>query len=252
MKRIISLIILLLYSTITHADDISVVADPWCPYNCESQKRPGFMIEIAQQIFSDAGHNISYSSIPWQRAKLGVQTGAYDAIVGIAKDIDTLGLYVFPKEEIAESKICFYVPPESNWMFTGTESLDEVKLGVVHGYGYWMEGSPVDEYFNEGISSGKIVAVSGSKPIVQIVKMISLGRISATLEDRYVMQYELSRLGELGSLKEAGCQSKTDMIHIAFSKENSSSQNYAKILSNGIKRMKKSGEYQQILNRYTK
>jgi polar amino acid transport system substrate-binding protein len=250
MKQILSLMVLLLCSTITHANDISVVADPWCPYNCNPGERPGFMIEIAQQIFADAGHNLNYSLVPWRRAKLGVQNGTYDAIAGMAKDSDTLGLYVFPKEKVIASKICFYVAPESNWVFTGIESLDEVKLGVINGYGYWMKDSPIEKHFNEGIKTGKIDAVSGSQPIVQIVKMIFMGRISATLEDRFVMQYELNKMGKAGSLKEAGCQSKSDMIHIAFSKENKSSQDYAKILSDGIEHMKKTGEYQRILNRY--
>jgi len=250
MKQTLLLMVLLLCSTITHADEISVVADPWCPYNCEPGKRPGFMIEIAQRIFADAGHNLNYSLVPWKRAKMGVLNGTYDAIAGMVSDVDTLGLYSFPKEEMVSSKICFYVTPEVNWVFTGIESLDEVKLGVINGYGYWMEGSPIEKYFNDGINSGKIDAISGGQPIVQIIQMISMGRISATLEDRFVMQYELSKMGETGDLKEAGCQSKTDMVHIAFSKENNSSQDYAKILSDGIERMKKNGEYRRILDSY--
>ena len=250
MKQALILMVLLLCSTFLYADEVSVVGDPWCPYNCEPEKQPGFVIEIAQQIFADAGHNLNYSLVPWKRAKIGVQNGTYDAIAGMAKDVDTLGLYVFPEEEVAASKICFYVTPESDWVFTGIDSLDAVKLGVINGYGYWMEDSAIEKYFNDGINSGKIDAITGSQPIVQIIKMISMDRISATLEDRFVMQYELGKMGKTGSLKEAGCQSKTDMIHIAFSKENKSSQDYAKIFSDGIEQMKKTGEYQRILNRY--
>lgn len=113
-----------------------------------------------------------------------------------------------------------------------------------------MEGSPIENYFNDWINSGKIYEVSGRYPIVQIIRMISKGRISATLEDRFVMQYELSKIRKSFDLKEAGCQSKTDMVHIAFSKKNNSSQDYAKILSEGIDRMKQNGEYRRILDSY--
>lgn len=252
MKQTVLLIVFLLCSVPSYADEIKLVADPWCPYNCESGERPGFLVELTQRVFADAGHTVDYSLVPWKRAKIGVLDGVYDAIVGMARDVDTEQLYAFPEREMASSKICFYVPHDVDWTFDGLESLDSVRLGVINGYIYWHDGTPIDEYFKVGVASGKIQAVSGKTPLTQIIKMISLGRLSATLEDRNVMLYELQKMGTPGALKEAGCQEKTDQVYVAFSKKVSAGKEYARIMSEGLERLRKSGEYQRIIDSYTK
>jgi len=45
-------ILLTTSSSIMAADELTVLADPWCPYNCVPNSRDhGFMIEVAEKVF---------------------------------------------------------------------------------------------------------------------------------------------------------------------------------------------------------
>ncbi len=45
---------------------ITLAADIWCPYNCDSKdERPGFMVELAKEIFQKKGINVQYVIVPW-------------------------------------------------------------------------------------------------------------------------------------------------------------------------------------------
>lgn len=47
------------------AETITIVADPWCPYNCEpGSDEPGFMVEIARRVFAEAGIEVRYETVP--------------------------------------------------------------------------------------------------------------------------------------------------------------------------------------------
>jgi polar amino acid transport system substrate-binding protein len=230
------------------AETITIVGDPWCPYNCASQENPGFLVKLAKTIFEKRGHTIKYSVVPWKRAKLGMINGTYDGIVGMAKNEDTEKLYVFPALEMAESQFCFYVAHDSQWTYTGMPSLKNERLGVINGYGYGAEGTPIENYLKNNINTPRVQRVSGDDPLKQIIKMILLGHLSVIIEDSMVMEYTLAQMAYQSRLKKVGCLENVDKVHIAFSRQNPRSDEYAEILSNGIKDLKKTGEYDRIVD----
>ena len=234
------------------ADKIVIVGDEWCPYNCEDHENPGFLIVLAQTIFERNGHSIEYTLVPWKRAKRGIIEGSYDGIVGMAKNEKTEKLYVFPELEIAESQFCFYAAKDSQWKYTGIPSLENERLGVIDGYGYDAEGTPIENYLKNNIKTTRVLAVSGEEPLRQIIGMILLDRLSVVIEDYRVMNYTLNQMGYQSRLKKVGCLENVDKVHIAFSVKNPRSDQYAKILSDGIKELKKTGEYEGIIESCTR
>ncbi|MBT5829568.1 MAG: hypothetical protein HOH77_05165, partial [Candidatus Latescibacteria bacterium] len=47
-----------------HADEITLVADTWCPYSCDpSSDQPGILIEVAKIILEQAGHTVVYKEM---------------------------------------------------------------------------------------------------------------------------------------------------------------------------------------------
>lgn len=250
MKLPLFLIWLILNATFAMSATIPVVGDEWCPYNCKPSNKPGFMIKLAERIFEKSGHTIEYSVVPWKRAKLGIKDGIYDGIVGMTKNKTTEKLYVFPEQELGESQFCFYALSESQWEFTGVPSLKEIKLGVINGYGYGADGTPIEEYLTNNKDTPFVNAISGRYALKQIIKMILLERLTTVIEDSMVMEYTLATMGHQTKFKKVGCLEEVDRVHIAFSLKNPRSGEYAKILSKGIIELKKSGEYEEVINSY--
>lgn len=234
------------------ADTIVIVADAWCPYNCTDKENPGFLVKLAQIIFEKSGHTIEYSVVPWKRAKLEVIDGSYDGIVGMTKNEETENLYVFPPLEMIESQFCFYAANDSQWKYTGIPSLKDVRLGVINGYGYDADGAPISNYIKNNTNSTRVLEVSGNDPQKQLIQMLLLNRVSVVVEDNMVAEATLTQMNYQSLIKNVGCLENVDKIHIAFSIKNPHSAQYAKILSNGIKELKETGEYDLIIDSYIK
>ena len=74
---------LLLGSACAQAETLVMEADVWCPVNCaQDAERPGIFIELATQIFAEAGIQVEYRVTNWARAVQDVRTGRANALVG--------------------------------------------------------------------------------------------------------------------------------------------------------------------------
>lgn len=247
MKLLSTLLFILFLPFYSMADTITIVGDPWCPYNCTSQEDPGFLIKLAKTIFEKNGHTIEYSLVPWKRAKLGIINGTYDGIVGMTKNETTEKLYVFPTLKMVESQFCFYAANHSQWTYAGIPSLKNEKLGVINGYEYGAHSAPIQNYIINNIDKSRVQTVSGDQPLTQLIEMLLLDRVSVIIEDSMVIDHALIQMDYQSKLKKVGCLENVDKVHIAFSAKNPHSHQYAKILSDGIKELKKTGEYDRII-----
>lgn len=229
-----------------YSDTITLVADTWCPYNCEpGADLPGFMVEIAETIFKKRGHAIEYKVTPWTRAIQDVRTGKSDGLIGPGKE--DAPDFVFPTEKVALMKNVFYGKKGLSWKYTGIDSLKEKTLGVVKGYTYTDE---IDGYIKENEKMSQLVQVtSGENVLASNVKKLLAGRIDLILEDANVMQYHLKKNALEKEVVEVG-ELAADDLYIAFSPSNPLSRSYAEMISEGMILLRKSGELKEILEKY--
>lgn len=235
------------------ADTISLVSDPWCPYVCDPDKTngsEGFMVEIARQIFEDAGHEVVFEVTPWGRAKRQVYDGASDGLVGtsIPTDEERRKKFVFPTVPLGKAQVCFFVKESILWTYEGVKSLAKLRLGVIKDYLVGLED--IDHYVGSNTRTGRVRAFYGDNALQQIIGMMVDSRIDVCFEDHSVIEYTLGRMGVASQIRKAGCLDKIDDMYIGFSARNEKSPEYARILSDGIILMKKSGEFQAILDKY--
>jgi polar amino acid transport system substrate-binding protein len=238
-------------STAAKAEEvITIVADEWCPYNCKpNSEKPGYGIEIAQEIFSKNNIKVEYINLPWDRAIQETREGNYNAVIG-ANRLEAEG-FVFPEERIGYSVNYFFVKEESNWQFNGISSLENVSLGVIDGYSYNTE---LDGYIEKNKTNpDKIQVIDGEIGLVQNFRKLEMGRIDVFVENQAVAANYINENRIIG-IKSAGQMMdenrEHDFVYIAFSPKNPNSQKYAEMLSKGIKEMRENGKLQEILDQY--
>ena len=238
------LISLILYSTSAMADTITIVADNWCPYNCEpNSPEPGYGIEIAEHVFDAAGHEVKYKILSWNRAIQEVREGKYNAVIGASKE-DARD-FVFPEEEFGISKVVFFAKKGSSWRFNGLKSLSNVKIGLVKDYIY---GEELDKFFRE--NQNLVQYVYGDDPYSINIKKLLEGKIDVTVEDPYVILLKARKMGVNDQIIKVGDFGSGQKLYIAFSPVITKSKEYAAILTKGIKKLKDSGELDKILAKY--
>ena len=231
------------------ADTITIVADPWCPYNCEPESdAPGFMVEIARRVFAEVGIEVRYETLPWVRALQATEAGEYNGAIGASR-YEASG-FVFPDIEQGRMRNGFWVVRESDWHFHGIESLTDINLATLAGYSY---GPQVEEYLNDPANAQRVTQLYGSTPLQNGLNMLQRGRIDALLEDEYVFRYEVKQRNEVDHYRLAGRVGLDPLfsdVYIAFSPALTSSERYARILGEGMARLRASGELDKILARY--
>lgn len=246
MPRLTLFSLFLLASQLVLSDVITLVADEWCPYNCASDNSaPGFIIEIAEAVFEPLGHSIEYKTMPWARAIYGVREGHYDGIVGVGKQ--EAPDFVFSLNSAGKATHAFFVKRGNDWRYNGLKSLDQIKLGAILNYSY---GQLYDTYIvHHKENPNRVQLTSGEKGLSQNINKLIWERIDAVVEDRAVFRYTSLEMGVIDSFVEVGTVFYED-VYIAFSPKNDNANEYAKLLSDGIRGLRASGELAAILSRY--
>lgn len=237
----------LLLVNAVRADTVSLRADTWYPVNgTPGDALPGYMIEIAQKALSAGGHSVDYQTMPWARAITEARSGKVDCIIGAYKE--DAPDFVFPEEALGMVGQTFYVKAGDAWRYNGDiQSLDGQRIGIIGDYSY---GDEFMAYMESATAKSNIQVINGDNALEQNFKKVLAGRITSTIETEYVAEAAIKNLGLTGQIVPAGQLTAPAPVYIACSPAKPSSKQYAKLLSEGVQKMRASGELKSILAKY--
>ncbi|MCR8921843.1 transporter substrate-binding domain-containing protein [Dasania sp. GY-MA-18] len=229
-----------------YSEEISLVGEEYCPHNCQpNSNKPGYLVEIAQQIFTEAGYTVTYNNMPWSRALHGARYGEFDAVVSVGP-AEAPG-FIFTQAKMGYAKHNFYTLSDNHWQYTGDESLNQVRLGAIQDYSY---GTFYYRYIVPHLAEPtRVQVIGGNGGLVRNLKKLAAGRIDVLVEDQFVMDYyrHHEKLGI--KLRFAGVADEED-LYIAFSPARPNSRRYAQVLNEGYERLVASGQLELIMAKY--
>ncbi len=203
------------------------------------------MIEIAREAFALARLEVEYINTSWARALELADEGYVDAVVGaFARDATE---FVYPEEAIGYARIALFAHVESDWSYQGIESLSEQTLVTINGYSY---SSELDAYIEEHKDNPERVWIlSGLSPLDRAIELLEQERSDVLPEDLDVMQWTLRQLGKQDSVRMVVKLERLP-VYIAFSKVHPQSEEFATLLTEGVRKLKQSGRLDEILASY--
>jgi polar amino acid transport system substrate-binding protein len=226
------------------AESIKLRADAWMPYNgTEKDNPPGFAIELAKEIFETKGIKVDYTTMPWTDALAAGRAGTIDGIIGAAP-AETEGM-IKPEEPIGEPRVIVAVMKNNPWKYDAL-ALDSIRLGVINGYSYW---DSLDEYINNAAHEPQIVRFTGETPLVDAINQMKEGKIDALPENLAVFKWTVAHMGLSTKDFRIVHVHKNEPIYIAFAKTANGAR-YAKILDEGIRSLRASGQLEKLLSKY--
>jgi polar amino acid transport system substrate-binding protein len=233
-------------------ETMRVVADVWCPYNCsKTNKDPGYLIEVLQEIFTPLSIVIEYELMPWSRSIEMVRAGQFHALVGTSRR-DTADL-IFPNQPQGISNNYFYVKAGKSWRYSGIPSLANIALGAIEDYAY---SDDLDYYIAMHRNNPDRLQLVGGEDALELnIRKLIADRIDAVCEDSFVMDYQLKVTARTGKLETAGelmsqQPQEARNVYIAFSANSPDSKRYAELLSKGFTELRHNGRLAQILAKY--
>jgi polar amino acid transport system substrate-binding protein len=228
------------------AETITLRGDEWCPYNCvPGSERPGYAVEVAREVFAQAGHEVDYQTLGWARSVADARAGLYAAVIGaIPADAPD---FVFPREPIGGSAPGYAVRTGTAFRYEGPSSFAGMVLGAISGYAYDGElGAYVEAHKDD---RARVQLASGDDALAQNLKKLAAGRVDVLVDDANVLRGTIAELG-LGDRVVVADEGEPVLIYIAFSPAVPGAEERAATLSEGVARMRASGRLAAILARY--
>jgi polar amino acid transport system substrate-binding protein len=222
---------------------ITIVADSYCPFNCEpGSASPGYVVELAEKIFAAKGIAVKYEVVSWDDAVAAARKGQYAAIIGAYKQ--DAPDFIFPAATIARAGSVYIVRKGDPWRFTGTASLAGRKFGLIKDYSY----GELDAWFKAHPEA--TVRVEGADPLDLNLKNLLTKKVDVVIEEASVFQFKAGqrKLGDL--VERVGEAEPAKDMYLAFSPAAAKSKEYAKLFSDGLEALRKSGELAAILKKY--
>ncbi len=239
-------LLVLFLSNVAYAKTVTMVADPWMPYTGDRERQNGYIVDIAKEIFIEAGYTVEYITLPWSRAILKTREGKYDALISCFKS--EAPDFIFPTHEQGKSCSEIFIKTTTTWKFKTTTSLKKMKIGIIKNYSY---GTEIDNYVDTNKEDKNLIHfLVGEKALIKGIRMLNAGRIDALIEDKFVAKYTFNSMKLSKSIVSAGQVMEPEKLWIGFSPKKSSSINCAKILSDGMIKIRKDGRLNRILEEY--
>ena len=232
--------------TPAHGREIVLLADQWCPYNCDpSSDHPGYGVEILREVLQASGSTLVYRTMNWTRSVEEVRVGHADAVIGMTRD-EVRG-FVFPQEPVGMSALGFIVRSDSDFHYTGPRSLDGHVIGLAAGYVF---GGPAGDYIRQNQADrARVQVVPGDEALALNLRKLRAGRIDLVVDDANVLARLLSTVGSADGVKLAAAVDATP-VYIAFSPASPDSGALVRNFDAGVRRMRASGRLAEIMARY--
>ena len=205
---------------------ITLASTDWCPYVCDNQpQKPGIIYEYLTHVLKDKGIELKVEFNAWHesvnKARIGQVDGLLTATPEEAPEL------IFTNTPTSDYQVCFITKSDSRWLFKSTDSLSNVTMGSIKGYGY---GEAVDQYINDN-SQDKGMKIIDEGGIERLNDMLFSEEIDTFLDDSLVVLWLLQNSNI--KVKLAGCL-KRNPFYIAVNPKFPWAKDFIKLMDEAL------------------
>ena len=237
------LVFLLFLSTVRAADDIHLTVGDWPPYFSQDLKHQGVMSHIINDVFEEAGYQVTFDSLPWARAYKEAKSGRFDGTGVWLKTQERQDSFYYSIPVLEEQHVFFHL---KRYPFEW-KSLDELYGMQIGGIIKFSYGEAFD--YAAETDKFKIHRVSTDE---QAFGMLLKEYITIFPQEINVGYYNIRKLfGPKGAAQITHHPKRLlrESSYLLFPKNLERSQQLTQVFNKGLKRFKKSGKYSKYLAR---
>ena len=235
----------LMTSSVASADALRIRADEWCPFNCRSgDQMPGYVIELAEQIFGEAGIGVDYRILGWARSLKQARTGRVEAVVGaIAEEVEGFAL----SAPVGADSQAYAVRKGTRIDWGAADPFGSMAVGIIRDYEYYEPVASLIE--QHGQNRFRVQQATGDDPLDSNLKKLRHRRLDVVVDNAIVLQYRIKALG-LDDELEILPGTPPEPLFLAFSPAIDNADELASIFNAGVERYRADGRLAVILRRY--
>ncbi|QJB56422.1 transporter substrate-binding domain-containing protein [Pseudodesulfovibrio sp. zrk46] len=225
---------------------VRVHSDIWMPYNgVPGSDEEGYAVDILREIFTPHDIRVEYADRSWNRSVLGLEQGGTDLVIGAFKfEVPNC---IFPETTIGETVMGLY-STNPHLKINDYDGLRDLKIGIVSGWGYrkWLLEDAEKHPEN-------YIRLYGDEAFPKLMELLLAHRVQLIPGSSMVMNYQIKRNGLQDKVFFVGYgpSPKSEKLYYAFSPLHPErSRRLAKIVDDGMKRLRESGRLAAILAKY--
>lgn len=240
MKRLLLILLFSLpFASLSYGQTQLVLGaeDSWPPYSDKNGQ--GISTNIINAAFLKVGIKPKIQVRNYARVLQDVKAGILDGGYNVTRQHNTEQDFIFGREPILQAKAYWYFPVTNKVSFKSVDKVpDKFRVGCIIDYEYG------DVYEQERHRFREVKVPRQA----QLIRMLQQGRIDAALMFEEEAHQTLMEMGLADTAIQKGMYNHTSDIYLAFSRKNAHSVEHAKLFDQGIKKLKETGEYGQLLN----
>lgn len=212
----------------------------FAPFEYENKdgKREGIDLELLEAIAKEEGFKYEVSALGFDAAMASVESGESDGMIaGMSINKERQEKYDFSKSYY-KSQVCFAVAKDAK-----ITSLKDLKGKTVA-----AKVGTVGSKYSKKMAKKYNFEVKEFDSSPTMYQEVTSGNAAACFEDFPVMSYEINKKGQ--KLKVA--YTSNEGSEYGFAVKKGDNAELIKKFNSGLEKIKKSGKYQEIIDKYTK
>ncbi|GLS92119.1 ABC transporter substrate-binding protein [Psychromonas marina] len=238
------LLLLFIFSislTVKANQTIRLTTGEWSPYLSEDLKHYGFVSHIVTEAFALEGIKVEYIFRPWKRAYKDALVGKYHGSIVWTKNPEREQYFYYSDLVVAGQSVFFHLKSFSfDWQ--NPEDLVGLNIGGTLGYKY----SLLEELEAQGKINIHRVATDEQSYGMLLLKRIDI--FQQDLDAGYEWLQDNLMEQDIAQFTHHPKPIINDNYHLILSKEVDDNQHLMTLFNRGLKRLKKSGKYQQYIS----
>lgn len=232
-------------SVLALAQSMEFAVSEWPPfeYSVPGGEARGYHPDIVRATLKSMGIESKFSFYPWPRCELLVQHKSVQGLLSLSPSKEREDYVIFPKENLSVSENVLFVLKDKEFNATSLAALAGKTIGTTAGYNYGDD-------FNAAVTK-KLFETDIGKTDEQGFKKLQAGRFDAFVCDKVVGITLLKSLGLRDKVSILPLVISSKKMYVGFSKTPENAI-FADKFDVALRSLKKSGEWQKIIDTYLK
>lgn len=224
---------------------VRIAIGEYPPYSDRDADKQGIVPHLISRAFEVQGYKAEFDFLPWARSYVEGQKNTYDAVAYFFCTPERSAIFYCSEPLYQETTVFFYHKQRPIDKWQGLHDLEGLKIGATQGYSYTADFWYLAKL---GVLSVDTVA-SDEQNFARLLK----GHIDAFPMSVIPGNYLLKKKFSPAQSSNINYNVKPLLVstnHLLFLKRKKQSRRLRVEFNKGLSKLKKSGEYQQILAQY--
>lgn len=220
-----------------NGESYTATGDPWAPFLHPEEHNDGVAYQIVKEAFSNQGHDLKLTYLPWKRAMLEVSESNIDILLTTWYSDERAKTYIYSQPYL-KNEIVFIKHAESDDTYHSVDDLAGKQVAIKRGYDFGKE-----------VLAAKNFTLIEIDSLFNSLSMLATERIDVVIADKIAAKIEIQKLKPkiANNIQFTNFILDSKDLSIVVSKNNPNAKEIIRAFNQGLNSIQESGKLDALL-----